>query len=407
MGRRFLNLKLDLKELQKLILLIGLLLTIVVAMRSHQSGKLSNGNELQRNEAGAGAYEQELYAWIEGEEKVPLKVLVEERTLTGQEAEELLLKAEAELEGLLKGENESLQKVSKNLNFPDEIPDTPVEVVWSGNVFDYFHTDGTLREEKEILEPVELEVSAVLTCQDYSKDFKTEVVLWPGEKTLVNQLSKLVEEAKEQSGSEEVLTLPRDYEGKKILWKKPVEQDAVYFLFLTIGAVIFLQIGSQRDIQQKKKMHMEQLEKEYAQIVSKFVMLLSAGLSVRHAWERIVYMEQRKSGEKKAVYEEMNWALREMQKGVPELEVYEKFGQRIGQVHYKKLMAAFVSYKKRGGGNLLDLMNQEMLETWDARKRKTRQQGEVISTKLLLPMMGMLSIVFVMILVPAFLSFRG
>ena len=118
-------------------------------------------------------------------------------------------------------------------------------------------------------------------------------------------------------------------------------------------------------------------------------------------------MEQRKSGEKKAVYEEMNWALREMQKGVPELEVYEKFGQRIGQVHYKKLMAAFVSYKKRGGGNLLDLMNQEMLETWDARKRKTRQQGEVISTKLLLPMMGMLSIVFVMILVPAFLSFRG
>lgn len=407
MGRSFLNLKLDLKELQKLILLFGLLLTIVVAMRSHQSEKLSNGNELQRNEAGAGAYEQELYAWIEGEEKVPLKVLVEERTLTGQEAEELFLKAEAELEGLLKGENESLQKVSKNLNFPDEIPDTPVEVVWSGNVFDYFHTDGTLREEKEILEPVELEVSAVLTCQDYSKDFKTEVVLWPGEKTLVNQLSKLVEEAKEQSGSEEVLTLPRDYEGKKILWKKPVEQDAVYFLFLTIGAVIFLQIGSQRDIQQKKKMHMEQLEKEYAQIVSKFVMLLSAGLSVRHAWERIVYMEQRKSGEKKAVYEEMNWALREMQKGVPELEVYEKFGQRIGQVHYKKLMAAFVSYKKRGGGNLLDLMNQEMFETWDARKRKTRQQGEVISTKLLLPMMGMLSIVFVMILVPAFLSFRG
>lgn len=47
-----------------------------------------------------------------------------------------------------------------------------------------------------------------------------------------------------------------------------------------------------------------------------------------------------------------------------------------------------------------------MLEAWEEKKRYTRQQGEKIGTKLLLPMIGMLSVVFLMILVPAFMSFN-
>ena len=54
----------------------------------------------------------------------------------------------------------------------------------------------------------------------------------------------------------------------------------------------------------------------------------------------------------------------------------------------------------------MELMNEEMLLAWEEKKRKARQQGEKIGTKLLLPMMGMLTIVFIMILVPAFLSFQ-
>ena len=138
---------------------------------------------------------------------------------------------------------------------------------------------------------------------------------------------------------------------------------------------------------------------------SKFAMLLAAGLSVRNAWERIVVLGNKNKSQTKLVYQEMNWALKEMQKGISELEVYETFGNRVGQVHYKKLMALFVSHKKRGSINLVDAMNQEMLQAWEEQKRKTRQQGEKIGTKLLVPMMGMLAVVFVMILVPAFLSF--
>ena len=69
-------------------------------------------------------------------------------------------------------------------------------------------------------------------------------------------------------------------------------------------------------------------------------------------------------------------------------------------------MALFILEKRRGSTNLLEAMNQEMLQAWELRKRNTKQQGEKAGTKLLIPMMGMLAVVFVMILVPAFLSFR-
>ena len=57
--------------------------------------------------------------------------------------------------------------------------------------------------------------------------------------------------------------------------------------------------------------------------------------------------------------------------------------------------------------NLLDAMNQEMLSAWEEQRRRSRQQGEKIGTKLLIPMMGMLGIVFVIVMVPALLSFGG
>ena len=95
-----------------------------------------------------------------------------------------------------------------------------------------------------------------------------------------------------------------------------------------------------------------------------------------------------------------------MEKGISELEVYESFGLRTGLVHYKKLMSLFVSDQRRGSIRLLEAMEQELYEAWEEQKRKIRQQGEKIGTKLLAPMMGMLAVVFVMIMVPAFLSFR-
>lgn len=404
MEKGFWNLKTEQRKVTILILCIGVLVTFGMAVRSYQGTKILNQRELEKKKAGEGTYEQEVIAQIEGGAKIPLTVVVEEQLLTKEEADRIFKATIESLEEIILGENESFQKITKDLHLVSSIPETPVEVTWRFS--EYFHSDGRIREDVEILEPVELKLSAVLSCQVYTKEYEKKILLFPKEQTIEKALQEQIRKIQTENPQSVSLQLPNTYGGKEVVWRKPLDKTFLYFGFLTLGAVLFLKVGRKRDEQLEKSKRMEELEKDYAQIVSKFSMLFTAGLSIRNAWERIVLMERRRQGEKKVIGMEMSWALREMQKGIPELEVYERFGSKIGLVHYKKLMAIFVSHKRRGGAELLELMNEEMLLAWEEKKRKARQQGEKIGTKLLLPMMGMLTVVFIMILVPAFLSFQ-
>lgn len=405
MGKEFLKLKADERKSYAVILLVGLGITIALGINTWQERKLINGYELLKNDQEEGDYEEHLIARV-GEEKIPLAVLVKERALTEKEAKEEILKAREMLPAYLMGENESLKNVTTDLNFITRVPDTYVEVQWVERGSEFFSYDGEIKEDLELLEMVELKVSAILSCQGISEDYETTITLMPKSLKVSEALLNQIEKQQEEKPENEVLILPDTYEGKTVTWKKVPDYTFLWIFVLTVLSVLLLKLGQKRDVEEEKKKRLERLEREYAQIVSKFTMLLSAGLSVRNAWERIVLLYRRKEDTQNIVFQELNWGLMQMQKGVPELEVYEVFGIRTGLVHYKKMMAIFISDRKRGSVNLLDAMNQEMLLAWEEKKRKTRQHGEKIGTKLLIPMMGMLGIVFVIILVPAFLSFE-
>ena len=405
MGKEFLKLKADERKSYAVILLVGLGITIALGINTWQERKLTNGYELLKNDQEEGDYEEHLIARV-GEEKIPLAVLVKERALTEKEAKEEILKAREMLPAYLMGENESLKNVTTDLNFITRVPDTYVEVQWVERGSEFFSYDGEIKEDLELLEMVELKVSAILSCQGISEDYETTITLKPKSLKVSEALLNQIEKQQEEKPENEVLILPDTYEGKTVTWKKVPDYTFLWIFVLTVLSVLLLKLGQKRDVEEEKKKRLERLEREYAQIVSKFTMLLSAGLSVRNAWERIVLLYRRKEDTQNIVFQELNWGLMQMQKGVPELEVYEVFGIRTGLVHYKKMMAIFISDRKRGSVNLLDAMNQEMLLAWEEKKRKTRQHGEKIGTKLLIPMMGMLGIVFVIILVPAFLSFE-
>lgn len=407
MGKDFLNLKIsyNYKKISRVVFCIGIMGTSLLTVQAFNNTKLPNGNEVLKSEAGEGIFEQELIAVV-GEEKIPLTLEVEERKITEKEAEEILLNAERALNGILKGSNENLENISREINFADNIPGTPVEVEWLEKLPEYFYSDGTLREDVEISEPTERKVSAILSIQDYTKDYEAVLKLAPRKRSLKQMLLEQVEEISGNSREEAVLKLPEIYQEMTIVWKRPLDFTFVWFGVLSFNAVIFLNIAGKRDMKVQKQERQERMEKDYAQIVSKFTMLLSAGLSVRNSWERIVWLSRGSSKENHPVYEEMSRAMRQMQQGVSELEVYEKFGTKVGSVYYKKLMSLFILEKKRGSTNLLEAMTQEMLQSLKEQKQMTRQRGEKTGAKLLLPMMGMLGVVFIMILVPAFLSFQ-
>jgi hypothetical protein len=61
---------------------------------------------------------------------------------------------------------------------------------------------------------------------------------------------------------------------------------------------------------------------------------------------------------------------------------------------------------KKGNKGLSELLGKEAREAFEERKEIAKRLGEEAGTKLLAPMMIMLLIVFMIILIPAFLSFR-
>ena len=405
MENGFLKFSTNPKKLYGLILIIGVVLSIGLGISAYRESKLPGSNELSKNQAGEGTYEQKLIA-ILANKRIPLKVTVEERTFTQLEAEEELKKAMSSLDDVLKATNEDLTAILNPICFADAIPGTAVEVTWTERAEDYFYSDGSFREELEITEPIEVKVAAILSCQKYSKDYEAVMTLLPRAVSDEKRLLEIIQKNAIEEQTEDVIHLPEEYKGNAIIWRKPIDITFLYVFALAIAAVVFLKIGEQKDARDQKRELLASYEKDYAQIVSKFTMLLSAGLSVRNAWERIVLLNRGKPEGKRPIMFEMSQSYREMQKGVSELEIYEQFGTRVGQIHYKKLMALFISNKKRGSVNLLEAMNQEMLQAWEEQKRSAKQQGEKIGTNLLLPMIGMLTIVFIMILVPAFLSFK-
>ena len=58
-----------------------------------------------------------------------------------------------------------------------------------------------------------------------------------------------------------------------------------------------------------------------------------------------------------------------------------------------------------GSRGIAKLLEQEAREAFEERKEITKQLGEKASTKLLGPTIGMLLVVLMIILVPAFMSF--
>ena len=137
---------------------------------------------------------------------------------------------------------------------------------------------------------------------------------------------------------------------------------------------------------------------------------LGAGMTLSGAWERIVLNYQRQlerhQTQKLEVYEQMLLSYREMQDGVGELKVYERFGERCGTPQYRKLTMLIIQNLRKGSDGLTKTLEKEVAEAFALRKNQAKKAGEEAGTKILVPMVLMLCIVMIIILVPAFLTFQ-
>ena len=366
--------------------------------------------ELSRPGKGADSVTEHLQVQI-GEDKTPIDVTVAAVPYDQKEEQTRIREASKNLETIFLGQNTSLDHVTMDLHMPTQIGDSEVTVQWYLDSWKYLEPDGTLKNEG-LEEPVWIQVQALLSFGEENLTWNRTIQICPPEAPdtamMVRMLQYQLQEC--QAGYEETVQLPAEVSEQAVTWYPQRDTRWLWTTLLTGAALCGLWTGKKREDEQRLQKYERKMQLAYPDIVNRLSLYMGAGISIRHAWERIIrgYEKQRQmTGNSEDAYEQMKLALRQMQNGVAETVAYEQFGMDCRLSSYLKLGTLLSQNLRLGTGNLAEMLKAEAKDAFEDRKALARKIGEECESRLLLPMLLMLLSILIMIMYPAVSSFAG
>ena len=376
--------------------IVGLALTIFP-----KGGNIQN-NQIRRNEYGEGPLDVEME--VSGEKfQTELTYHLEERLFREKETEAMLPEFLEELEKSVMGPDATDATTKGRLYFAEQLEGYPFTVTYETDRTDVIGREG--ERIAEICEAVVVEITATVSYENLQYLHVFYVQLLPEDKAPKDVWQKALEEymgaLEEANREEKYVLLPQELEGEKLRWKEKgtAKGGIVFLLSIVLSVVLFASEYIQKKEDGKKRM--EAILEEYPAFALRYSMLVSAGLTLRQALQRIA----QGADIGKPLYQEIVRGVHELETGVSEGAVYENIGQRCGTPQMRKFGTLLASNLRKGQEGLSELLREEASLAMAERREHIRKKGETAGTKLLFPMLVLLLIVFVVIMVPAFSSF--
>lgn len=364
--------------------------------------------ELKRPEYGRGSVQEELSMEWEKKngrkEKREILVEVEEKKLTEEEISEMFQKVKKELDDRILGANKSADQVNDSLYLPETVADFPVFIQWFCSEPGMVDGEGNLGEN--IPEKGKLVcLTAILTLEEKEEKYFKYVKIYPPIKTEKEELEGILKKTNKEDSY--WMKLPGTFRGKKILWKMNRRNNLLGFAILIFVCPVLLLARDKQVFREEEKREKQQMVQDYPEILNKLTLLMGAGVNLRKAMERIGgdYKRNREKKEKRKAYEMILEICQEMERGVSEKRAYEKLGEKCGVLYYKTLSALLVQHLQKGSRDMGRILEEEAGKAQEIRRQQARILGEQASTKLLIPMILMLLVVFIILVVPAWLTF--
>lgn len=403
---------------------MGILFFLAAETADRWNLPVENGR-LLRNPCGKGDAVYEFYVdGLETEEsRVSVRIQVPEQELTKEQFLECLPEMTEKLCTEIAGENPSLQEVCGDLNLVRELPEYGVSVSWKSEQPEVISDMGIVSVPDEVRAEAEMGMVAEKSIEDagvfvslkatLSNGFYEETVEIPVtvHLPLKSQKERFEEELETlvlQNREIAEIVLPDKFEGKQITYRSFGRLQNQVLILLGIVAAVFLYLKEKTDKEDAEKRREDSLAADYPDLVSGFLILTGAGYSAKAAWKKMTdnFLKSGKQGFH-PLYEEMQVAVNQMETGTPETSAYAAFGRRCAIRCYIRFASLLESSVNTGGKNLRNLLEAEMDDAFRQRAALARRKGEEASSKLLLPMFGMLGVVMVMVVAPAFLTLGG
>ena len=396
-----------------LIIMISGIFGVMVCLGNTEP-EMMQTNGIERPEPGSDALEKDYVLAVEDLSiREPYRVTVENRHLTKKELEELFTQAAEELERTFLDRNESLDCITHNVVLADRVMDGRVAVSWSFDDYKAVNLSGELQEEGLTEQGTLVHVTATLEYEEAQTEVLFSMMVYPPQKTVEEQFHALLAQELQTRNTytDAVFMLPQKVQGHTLVWTKRQQKKHYTVLLIGLCAIAGVAVGRKEDIRKEKERRDQRLLADYPQMLSQMALLLGAGMTVSHAWERMVISYENRCAEHGGklleipVYEEMRITYHQMKDGLGERLAYEQFGDRIGLQVYRRLATLLVQNLRKGTAGLSKLLEKEMQNAYDAQESDAKKRGEELQTKLLLPMMLMLGLVIVIIMIPAIISF--
>lgn len=348
-------------------------------------------------------------------------VTVHARRLTRPEAEKLAERILKQFPDCLLGENTSVGNIRFPLKMPQEAELSPFVPDWESSRYAVLDTDGSIFNSEYTEEQAEqVDLTVHLTYGDWRFDKKMSFTVRApvrDEETMIRgEIQNTLKEAEKKSAAENTFVLPSEADGIALTWEEKTEDVSPGILVMGILVCMCAWYIMDSRLHEQTIGRSRQLAIDYPRLISRIVLYLGAGMSVRNVFYTCAseYRQQRAAESKKLMgkkagvrylYEEILLVCNELDSGIPEAEAYMHFGRRCRSRQYTKLCSLLVQNLRRGNDTLLAILQEEAQSSFEERKNLARELGEEAGTKLLLPMMIMLGVTMLIIIVPAYFSF--
>ncbi|MCR4798151.1 MAG: type II secretion system F family protein [Lachnospiraceae bacterium] len=355
---------------------------------------------------------EETFLVTGGEETYEVTLDVTGETPDKKQRAKAIKKAKKEIDETFLKENRSRSEITGSVTMKEKYAEGMVNAVWEVTPSRVFKRDGTLRYD-EVKGDMVVTVCATLQCEDdvelYSFPVKVKKPSMYTKEGFLYLVSSVFKTEDEKSEEKEV-KLPTEVEGMSLKWSRPMDYTGLQICLLGIAGVMIFRFGTEFDEKKEKEKKKEAYLKDYPDIVSALTLYVGAGMSVRNAFERMgeAYLVQRKTRniKEKPAYENMIRMNRALKDGQMEHKVYEDFGRSCLHPVYTKLALMLNQNSRKGNRELLAQLEREEQNLYEQRQRQLKIAGELTSTKLLIPMGGLLAMVLIVIIVPAFSGMR-
>jgi len=435
-----------LKE-QILCIAASLFLSVVVFFTSQSDNILINGNHIKRTAYGSSDRNISLdVSGLSGKEDIPIDITISPKRYTKDQADKLFKDIVENIEGLIVRDGESLACVSSKLNLTNSIKDRGIDMSWhyypeTDNQVDYrkyrhlIEDNGTVNndlipEGEVVTGYLSLIMSTYIvpdpadaadnTKKDYtnikyhSEPYKIYVNVVPREISdydlLLKNLKDRIYNADISGLGEDYLILPTEHEGLTLSYHESTDHTYLMFPFLGIIAALALYMKQGSIKKEEKKKRESMLMLDYSDLVSKLMVYIGAGLTIKNSFivisKNYDNLINRNIKEDRPLYQELRTLCNQFNRNMAESDVYLDFGRRINLKPYTKLVSLIEQNRRTGTKNLRAMLELEMNDAFEQRKTIARRLGEEAGTKLLLPLFLMLGIVMVIVIVPALTAIR-